>query len=407
MHPSFVFAIGFISAAMPTAARAYTTSAVVSAPVQATTQDTTRRDSTAQTLKRVVVTEKATKRTGYATPRTTTATKTDTPLRDTPQSVTVVSRRLIADQSMQSMADVVRYVPSITMGQGEGHRDAPTIRGNGSTADFFVDGVRDDAQYFRDLYNVDRVEALKGSNAMIFGRGGGGGIINRLSKEAEFAPVRSLSLEGGSFDHRRGMLDVGQALTSNVAARFNGMYENSGGFRDASTLERSGVNPTLSIAAGVNTSVRLGYEYFRDHRNVDRGIPSLGGSPSPAAIETFFGNPDVSYADARVHSAGATVDHRLPSGVTIRNRTRFTEYDKFYQNVFPGAVNAAGAQVALSAYNNSHTRSNLFNQTDVTLSALTGALKHTVLVGAEIGRQATDNFRNTGYFDNLTTSITV
>jgi catecholate siderophore receptor len=404
MHPTFVFAISFISAAIPTAARAYTTSAMVSAPVQATTQDTTRRDSTAQTLKRVVVTEKATKRTGYATPRTTTATKTDTPLRDTPQSVSVVSRQLIADQSMQSMADVVRYVPSITMGQGEGHRDAPTIRGNSSTADFFVDGVRDDAQYFRDLYNVDRVEALKGSNAMIFGRGGGGGIINRVSKEAEFATVRSLSLEGGSFDHKRGMLDVGQALGSRVAGRFNGMYENSGGFRSFSALERSGVNPTLSIAAGANTSVRLSYEYFRDHRNVDRGMPSLDGRPSPAAIETFFGNPDVSYADARVHSAGATIDHRLASGLTIRNRTRFTEYDKFYQNVFPGAVSSAGTQVSLSAYNNAHTRSNLFNQTDVTTSVVTGPLRHTVLVGAEIGRQVTDNFRNTGYFNDVTTT---
>src|SRR5215216_313310 len=223
MHRSFVFAIGFISAAMPTAARAYTTSAVVSAPVQATTQDTTRRDSTAQTLKRVVVTEKATKRIGYATLRTTTATKTDTPLRDTPQSVSVVSRQLIADQSMQSMADVVRYVPSITMGQGEGHRDAPTIRGNSSTADFFVDGVRDDAQYFRDLYNVERVEALKGSNAMVFGRGGGGGVINRVTKEAQWAPTRALTMEGGSFDHKRASLDAGQALGGPVAGRFNGM----------------------------------------------------------------------------------------------------------------------------------------------------------------------------------------
>jgi catecholate siderophore receptor len=267
--------------------------------------------------------------------------------------------------------------------------------------------VRDDAQYFRDLYNVDRVEAIKGSNAMVFGRGGGGGIINRVTKEAEFAPIRSLSLEGGSFDHRRGVLDVGQAISSNVAVRFNGMYENSSGFRDAAALERWGINPTLSIAAGANTTVRLGYEFFRDDRNVDRGIPSFSAAPSPAPIETFFGNPEVSYGDARVHSAGATIDHRFASGLTIRNRTRFTDYDKFYQNVFPGAVNAAGTQVSLSGYSNVHDRSNLFNQTDVTAKAVTGALRHTVLVGAEIGRQVTDNFRNTGYFNNLTTTISV
>ena len=370
-------------------------------------QDTTKRDSTnVQNLRRVVITEKAGKRTGYAVPRTTSATKTDTPLRDTPQAVSVVSRQLIADQAMQNMADVVRYIPSVSMGQGEGHRDAPTIRGNSSTADFFIDGVRDDAQYFRDLYNVERVEAIKGSNAMIFGRGGGGGVINRVSKEAEFGPTRSLSVEGGSYDHKRGTIDVGQALTSNVAVRFNGMYENSGGFREASSLERSGVNPTLAIAAGTRTSIRLGYEFFRDHRNVDRGIPSFQGAPSPAAVETFFGNPDVSYSSARVHGAGATIDHALTNGLTIRNRTRFMHYDKFYQNVFPGALNAAGTQVSLSAYNNTHDRTNVFNQTDATLSANTGSVRHTLLVGAEFGRQLTDNFRETGYFDNLTTSST-
>jgi catecholate siderophore receptor len=372
-----------------------------------TKRNPTKRDSTAaQNLRGVVITERAGKRAGYVVPRTTTATKTDTPLRDTPQSVTVVSRQLMTDQAVQNMADVVRYIPSISMGQGEGHRDAPTIRGNSSTADFFVDGVRDDAQYFRDLYNVERVEAIKGSNAMIFGRGGGGGVINRVSKEAGFATVRSLSFEGGSYDHKRGTVDVGQALTSKVAARFNGMYENSGGFRDAAGLERSGVNPTLAIVAGANTTIRLGYEYFRDHRNVDRGIPSLAGKPSPAPIETFFGNPDASYSSARVHGAGAVIEHGLASGLTIRNRTRFMHYDKFYQNVFPGALNAAGTQVSLSAYNNAHDRTNLFNQTDASMTAATGSVHHTILVGVEVGRQVTDNFRETGYFDNLATSST-
>src|SRR5688572_669527 len=421
MRSLFVLGLGVATAVNPVVASASisnsaTLPAAGTSVVQAkpdttkpdsTKRNPTKRDSTAvQNLRGVVITERAGKRAGYVVPGTTTATKTDTPLRDTPQSVTVVSRQLMADQAMQNMADVVRYIPSISMGQGEGHRDAPTIRGNSSTADFFVDGVRDDAQYFRDLYNVERVEAIKGSNAMIFGRGGGGGVINRVSKEAEFAPVRSLSLEGGSYDHKRGTIDAGQALTSKVAARFNGMYENSGGFRDAAALERSGVNPTLAIVAGANTAIRLGYEYFRDHRNVDRGIPSLAGQPSPAPIETFFGNPDASYSTARVHVEGAVIEHSRPSGLTIRNRTRFMHYDKFYQNVFPGALNPAGTQVSQSAYNNTHDRTNIFNQTDASVTAATGSVRHTILVGVEVGRQVTDNFRETGYFDNLTTSST-
>jgi len=391
-----------LSAVSSSAATASTSPAAFQAK-----QDTTRRDSTAQTLGRLVIKGKATKRSGYTTPRSSFATKTDTPLRDTPQSVSIVNRQLIADQSMQNMADVVRYIPSITMGQGEGHRDAPTIRGNSSTADFFVDGIRDDAQYYRDTYNVERVEALKGSNAMIFGRGGGGGVINRVTKEAG-ARVRSLWLEGGSYDHRRGSIDIGQAVTSKVAARFNGMYENSGGFRDSASLERSGVNPTLAIAIGPGTTARVGYEYFRDHRNVDRGIPSFEGGPSPASLETFFGNPGVSYANARVHSVSATIDHATMSGLTLHNRTRFTHYDKFYQNVFPGsAVNAALTQVNLSGYNNAQTRANLFNQTEATYSAGALGMRHTLLAGVEVGRQATDNFRNTGYFENRATSFAV
>ena len=93
-----------------------------------------------------------------------------------------MSAQLIRDQAMQSMADVLRYVPGATIGQGEGHRDAPSLRGNASTADFFVDGVRDDVQYYRDLYNLERVDILTGPYALIFGRGGGGGIVNRVHR---------------------------------------------------------------------------------------------------------------------------------------------------------------------------------------------------------------------------------
>ncbi len=98
---------------------------------------------------------------------------------------------------MMSVGDVMRYVPGMTVHQGENNRDQVIIRGNSSSADFFVNGVRDDVQYYRDLYNLERVEALKGPNAMIFGRGGGGGVVNRVTKEALFLPLTSSSLQGG------------------------------------------------------------------------------------------------------------------------------------------------------------------------------------------------------------------
>ena len=344
---------------------------------------------------------------GYATVRTAAATRTDTPLRDTPQSISVVTRDVIADQSMQSMADVVRYIPGVSMGQGEGHRDAPTIRGNSSTADFFVDGVRDDAQYFRDLYNVERVEALKGSNAMIFGRGGGGGVINRVSKEPQWAPGRVISVSGGSHQHRRATADLAQPLSDVFAARFNGMYENSRSFRHEASLERHAVNPTVLIALGESTSFNAAYEYFGENRTVDRGIPSFNGRPSLTARNTFFGIADSSYAHAYVHTAGTLLEHKT-GALTIRNRSRFTDYDKFYQNSYASsAVNPAGTQVTLGAYNNATLRRNMFNQTDVIAQARTGSLQHTLLAGAEFGRQRSNNFRETGYYNNTATSLIV
>src|SRR4030095_13000652 len=140
---------------------------------------------------------------GYQAPAITTATRTPTALLDVPQSVTVVTSELIKDQMMMSVGDVMRYVPGVMVHQGENNRDQVIIRGNSSSADFFVDGVRDDVQYYRDLYNLERIEALKGPNAMIFGRGGAGGVVNRVSREAAFGSSREVSLQGGMFGQKR------------------------------------------------------------------------------------------------------------------------------------------------------------------------------------------------------------
>src|SRR5262249_9295249 len=132
-----------------------------------------------------------------------TATKTLTPLRDVPQSITVVTENLMKDQGMTSMADVMRYVPGIYVHQGENYPDQLIIRGNSTSADFFLNDVRDDVQCYRDISNLDRVEALKGPNAMIFGPGGRRGVVNRVTKEAGFLPLRSFRLQGGQFENKR------------------------------------------------------------------------------------------------------------------------------------------------------------------------------------------------------------
>ena len=366
-----------------------------------------KRDSAAQSLGAVVVRDSTPRRMGYSVMRTRSATRTDTRLIDVPQSVSVVSKSLITDQAMQSMADVVRYVPGVSMALGEGHRDATTIRGNATTADFFVDGVRDDAQYLRDLYNVERVEALKGANAMTFGRGGGGGVLNRVTKDAQWTNRRALNFEGGSFDHKRSTLDLGQAITGNLAARVSAMYEKSGGFRDASRVHREAINPTLAFMPNNSTVLRLGYEYLHDDRTVDRGVPSYFGAIAPTPVTTFFGNPEVNLSTMVVQTANATIEHAASHGIVIRNRTMLAAYNKFYQNTFPGAVTSGGTQVALSAHNHRIDRHNLFNQTDVTGTVRTGDVLHGLLIGAELGTQTTQQFRNTGYFNGTASSLLV
>lgn len=334
----------------------------------------------------------------YVVKNSSTATKTDTLLRDTPQSITVIPQQLIRDQGMQNMADAIRYIPGIVTAQGEGNRDTAVFRGSNSTGDFFIDGMRDDVQYYRDFYNIASIEALKGSNAMIFGRGGSGGVINRVSKQPQWNAVREASLTLGSWDNRRLTADVGQALGKNVAFRINGLYEDSGSYRDGVSLERAGINPTLAIRAGGNTLLVLGYEHFRDDRVADRGVPSFNGKPFATDSSTFFGSAENSPVWARVNAWTATIDHDFGGGVSVRNRTRYADYDKFYQNVYAGGEVGADGMVKISAYNNATQRTNLFNQTDLLFSLNTGAIKHKMATGLELGRQVTDNFRNTGYF---------
>ena len=258
---------------------------------------------------------------GYLAERSRTATKTDTPLLNVPQAVSVVTKDLIRDQSMQSVADLARYVPGAGAAQGEGNRDTIILRGNSSTSDFFLDGVRDDVEYYRDFYNIDRVEILKGPNAMIFGRGGAGGIVNRVTRQANWQPVRELSLQGGSWDNRRATVDVGDAVNDRVALRITGLYENSDSYRDGFNFERMGVNPTAAFAVGEATVVRLSYEYYDYDRTADRGLPSEFGRPYVTDPSTFFGNPDRSITYATVNQGSVVIDHAFSDDVQLRNRT--------------------------------------------------------------------------------------
>lgn len=348
---------------------------------------------------------------GYNAKKSRSATRTETDLKDTPQSVSVVTQDVIKDQSIQSISEAVRYVPGVTASQGEGNRDALNFRGAGvTTGDFYQDGLRDDIQTYRDLYNTDRIEVLRGANAMIFGRGGSGGVINRVTKEAGWDPVRELSLSYGAYNQKRGTIDIGNAINDVAAFRLNAVYEDSDSYRDGVNLERYGATPTLTIKPSDATKIVLSAEYFMDKRIGDRGMPSIGSGLKNRPYDigdhsTFFGSARLSPNETETTAFNALIEHAFDNGVKVRNSTRFADYNKFYQNVYAnGAV--TNGQVALGAYRDDTARENLINQTDVTYSLKAGGLEHKLLVGMELGRQDTDNSRRSpGGSDSLGVSV--
>ena len=331
----------------------------------------------------------------YGVKVTTSATKTATDIRNVPQAMTIISSQQIADQQIRSVGEMLLFVPGASYNSGEGNRDTLVLRGNSSTADFFVDGVRDDVQYFRDFYNVDRVEVLKGPNAMIFGRGGGGGIVNRVLKRPSFTPSRGAVVAGDGWGARRFSADLDQPLSGTVGLRLNGLYENSDSFRHDVELKRYGINPTAALLLGPDTRVDLSYEFFHDRRTADRGVPADGDEPIRGFTRTFFGDPDKSFAKADVNLATIATEHRIADGLTLKNRTMFGDYNKFYQNIYPNSFNATTGRVALAGYNNRNDRRNLFSQTDLMWENRLAGIDQTFLVGFEVGGEKSRNKRLT------------
>src|SRR5215468_4313992 len=296
---------------------------------------------------------------GVYTNSTAVATKTNTPLVNIPQSINVLTKEYIQDQSFQSVTEATRYGPGVAIHQGEGNRDELIIRGVDSSANFYVNGFRDDVQYFRDLYNAQSVEILKGPSALIFGRGAGGGLVNRTLKEADGQRIYEATASFGSWATKRTTLDAGQAVNENVAVRLNAMYENSDTFRQYGHLERYGINPTVTLKPSDDTKIKLSYEFFHDFRLADRGnpsqgLPGIGANPGSGAtrfnptvpfapngdLSVFYGSPIYNYAKVEVSTAMAVVEHDFGNGLTMRNGTIYADYNRGYRNVYPGGTGA-------------------------------------------------------------------
>ena len=350
---------------------------------------------------------------GYLTIDSATATKIDTPLIDVPQTISAVTKEQIEDQAHHSMADVLRYVPGVTIGQGEGNRDQITLRGQNTTADFFVDGVRDDVQYFRNLYNIERVEVLKGPYALIFGRGGGGGIVNRVQK----APSAESFFGGGeasinTFGSWAVSADVNTPIAEGAAFRLNAFYEELDNHRDFFEGERYAVNPYVAFEFAPGWKAGLSYEYVHDDRVTDRGVPSLACAqpctpgPLPGHRETFFGVPGVNRTGLEAHIVKARLDGELAENLNWSTTLLYGDYDKYYTNVYAnGAATGVDGTVALAGYTDPTTRQNFIAQSNLAADVDLGGFANKILLGIEYGNQDSTNQRRNAVLSSGTLDL--
>ncbi len=336
---------------------------------------------------------------GYITEDGSSGTKTPTPLIDVPQTIAVITSDQIEDQAITQLGEALRYVPGVSLETGEGHRDEIFIRGQESTADFYLDGLRDDAQYYRSLYNVDRIEILKGANALIFGRGGGGGVVNRVSKTARLGEQSfGFSASADSFSAFDLSADINRPLGDDVAVRLNGTYEEFDNHRDFYEGRFIGISPTLTARIGPDTRVVASYTYDDDRRVTDRGLPSLAGLPLAGYDKTFFGDPDFNQASNKAHIGRLRVEQGLGTGWSANASVQYADYDKVYANIVPSSTD--GTTVRLTGYQDYQDRQNLIAQANLVGEFETGGIGHTLLAGVEASWQDSFNGRRNVQFAN-------
>ena len=326
----------------------------------------------------------------------TSATKINAPLRDIPQTVNVITQELMRDKGVRSMEDAVKSVPGVSLTHGDGQRDQVFIRGFNSIGDQFIDGIRDDALYFRDMSNVEQIEVVKGPASVLYGRGSSGGMINRITKKPGMDKSEA-SLQVGSWNQRRGEFDIARKTNDEgtVSFRLTGAVERADSFRNQQFLEREAFAPSVLMKLSPDTTLLLQADYLHDKRVTDFGIPSLNGRPINVDPSTYYGSPNArndDSVDATVSSTTATLDHRFNDTWSLRNTFRYYQYKLDRYNVVPGAVTAnaafpSGYQVARTRGAIARDEHGIFNQTELTQKATLAGMAHQILYGAEFGVQ--------------------
>jgi catecholate siderophore receptor len=352
---------------------------------------------------------------GFRTPATSAVTRTDTPLRDIPQIVDIVPQSLIRSQGATTLQDALRNVPGISYGAAEGGTQANQVfylRGFPINEDIFIDGVRDLGEYNRDLFATESIEVLKGSSALMFGRGSTGGVINQTSKLADRIPRREVALTFGSFAQKRATADFNLPLDERRAVRLVGLVEHSGSFRYPQPVENEGFAPSFWTAIGERTDLTLSHVYLKSKNVTDYGVPTrytrdlgfMGFAPVPPT--NYYGFASSDFARYETNISTARIEHQVSEAVSLRSTLRFASYRRQSESTIPAiaprddngnpVTDATPASLLLVNRNHDTNRSKdnddtaLISQTEVTWRTTTGPVGHTVLGGLELARERLD-----------------
>ena len=331
------------------------------------------------------------------------------PLRDTPQTITVVPAAVIESQGATTLRDVLRNVTGISIQAGEGGvpaGDNLSIRGFSARTDFFIDGVRDVGGYSRDPFNVEQVEVVKGPSSSVAGRGSTGGVINMATKSPHLAASRRVSLGIGSADYKRGTFDLNQPIAGieGAAFRVNAMWNDADTpGRDAVTNQRWGIAPSLAFGLGTPTRVALDYTHLGQDNVPDYGIPwvpaanvplaAYADSAPPVSFSNFYGLTARDYENTDTDVATGRVEHDFGAATTLRSIVRFGRTRRDSLITAPRFESNGSTAIRRTDWKSRDQADTIAaSQTDVTSRFRTGPIAHTVSTGVELSREMSENW---------------
>jgi iron complex outermembrane receptor protein len=331
---------------------------------------------------------------GYSVPNATTATRTDTPLRDIPQSIQVVPRQVLEDQQVIRASEALRNVSGVRLGNtAGGGSQVFNIRGFQQFGGNLRDGFRDGFSVI-ETANLERIEVLKGPASVLYGNLDPGGVVNYVTKQPLSDPFYAVGLQVGSFGLVRPTLDFSGPLNpeGTLLYRLNTAYEKGGNFRNFDQdIERFFISPVVTWKISDRTDLTFELDYLNDKRPFDRGLVAFGTGIADIPFDRVLGEPD-DFGERTDFSAGYRFEHRFNDNWKLRNGFRFSSSDNTFSLTSLDRLNEETGELSRTFFANDSETRNYALQTDLVGKFSTGLVQHTLLFGVDLSRQ-TSNFR--------------